>query len=170
MKTKFDKEFFAYIAKISLARIKDSSQYYRRKTLNVTLAKMSLWKFSTILSPKEVFLIHKTLLIFNMHPLTSIKKNILFKYQQKTRNEDFSLLLRFTKIRFLLYFVDLCASVDCNHGICEVLSESQTQCNCSTGWFGEFCDVGKFREKKMIQYFFDRDDFCFSALQISVFP
>lgn len=38
------------------------------------------------------------------------------------------------------------------------------------GWFGEFCNVGKFQEKKMIQYFFDGDDFCFSALQISVFP
>lgn len=26
------------------------------------------------------------------------------------------------------------------------------------------------KKKKMIQYFFDGDDFCFSALQISVFP
>lgn len=98
--------------------------------------------------PLRGFFIHKTLLIFSMHSLTFIKKNILFKYQQKTRKEDFSLLLRLTKICFLSHFVDLCASVDCNQGICEVLSESQTQCNCSTGWFGEFCDVGKFREKK----------------------
>lgn len=88
-----------------------------------------------------------------MHSLTFIKKNILFKYQQKTRKEDFSLLLRLTKICFLFHFVDLCASVDCNQGICEVLSESQTKCNCSTGWFGEFCDVGKFREKKWFNIF-----------------
>lgn len=82
-----------------------------------------------------------------MHPLTFINKYII-QHLAEDKKRRFLLLLRLTKICFLLYFVDLCASVDCNQGICEVVSESQTQCNCSTGWFGEFCDVGKFREKK----------------------